>query len=344
MTTVLWAGSEDTSFSKLTGSIFSNVTSSGFRAAFCRAGMLIQQVGGTTFPPPVYAQSPLLSSIASFWFHARYSNFIGGDTSTVAADNMLVLLDAGGVARLAVQGTGTAGQLKIVTRNAAGSLTTLVTTAPGTLPLCLTGAPVAIDLFVNYAVSGQATLFINGALVADTGAGVNITTDGATALAQCQISSPTSTTNMMWSELLIQDTSTLGCAVQTLPPIAAGNTQAWSPNTVSNVNPTTINDTNFVGSATAAQISEWTLATALPGGSWTIGAVVQEARVSVGSTGPQHFGWEVRTSDGTDHTTGTIAPLVGSFANFQNVWATNPHTSAAWNAGELINAGLVSLA
>ena len=131
-------------------------------------------------------------------------------------------------------------------------------------------------------------------------------------------------------------------AIQTLPPVAAGNTQSWLPNTVADVNPTTINDTNFVATISANALSEWTVATTLPPGSWTIAAVVQEARVSVGLTGPQHFEWLVRTVDGSDNVTGSVAPTT-SFANYSNIWPTNPHTTAAWAAGGLINAGIESL-
>jgi hypothetical protein len=342
MTTISWAGGEDSSYSVLSGCTVSSNTVY-YRAAYARCAVKTG-ASSTTFPPASYAQSLLVSPITSFWLHTKMSNTALGGQVTTNSTNFILLLDAGGVTRLAIQGTGTAGQIKIVTRNAAGTLATLVTSASNIVPLAASGVPLSIDVFINYAVSGQVTCYINGAIVADTGASVNVTTDSATALAQVQFGSYTTFDGVYWSETLIQDTTTLGCSVQTLPPVASGNTQTWTPNTVGNINPIAINDSNFVASATAAQISQWTLATTLPAGAWTIEAVVQEARVSVGTTGPQHFGWEVRTADGTDHTTGTIAPLVGSFANFQTVWATNPHTTAAWNAGELINAGLVSLA
>jgi hypothetical protein len=142
--------------------------------------------------------------------------------------------------------------------------------------------------------------------------------------------------------VIIQDTSTLGMAVLTLPPLATGNTQAWT-GSVSNINEISINDSNYIYDANANDISEWTVSTSsMPAGTWNISAVVTEARVNVGSSGPQHFEWVVRTSDGSDHVAGSVAPTT-SFSNYQYVWPTNPHTSAAWNAGELINSGVESL-
>lgn len=339
MTTVYFAGTEDVSF-LLSGSMVGNVTSAAFRAAFSRANLFANAGTTTAAPPATAASTGNVGALTSFWVHGMISN--GGNNATLAAANTFYIEDSGGVGRILVTGTGTAGQLRISTRNAAGGITTLVTSAAGAYPASTTGVPVALDLFVNYAVSGQATLYVNGVAVADTGPGVNVTTDSATALAAVLFGAPVSSANIFWSECLVQDTTTLGCGVQTLPPLAAGNTQSWTPNTLANINPTVINDANFISSATANQVSQWTNATTLPTGSWTINAVVQSARVSVGTSGPLHFEWNVRTSDGTDHVTGSVAPLT-SFGNFNNVWPVNPHTGVAWNAAELINFGLESL-
>lgn len=341
MTTVYFAGTEDVSFTLANATVLVGGTFS--RPAFSRAAISINS-GSTAYPPSGYALTPAFAPISSFWVHGQLNNQIVGNI-TSSGLTLIGVNDSGGVGRILVQGTGTAGQVKLCTRNAAGAITTLVTSAAGALPS--TGSSTTpIDLFINYSTSGQVKLLVAGVSIADTGAGVNVTTDSATTLAQVLYGTLSSGSEQtVWSECLVQDTSTLGAAVQTIPPVAAGNTQSWTPNTVGNVNPATINDTNFVGTTSANALSEWTVATTLPAGSWTIEAVVQAARVSVGSSGPQHFEWLVRTIDGSDHVAGSVAPLVGTFADFgPQVWPTNPHTSAAWNPGELINAGIESLA
>lgn len=333
MTTIYFAGSEDSAFSSLIN-FGSNTSTNFYRSAFARAGVAQTNFGSSPYPPLAYAMTPLFGPTSSFWIHAQHNC-----VATTGNNNacMLAALDSSGVGRILVLGTATVGQVKICTRNAAGTITTLATSAAGAVPQA---SLTSLDLFINYAVSGQVTLYISGVVIADTGPGVNVTTDSATALAQVEFASMT--TQDGWSECIVQDTSTLGLALQTLPPVAAGNTQSWTPNTVGNVNSNTINDANFVAATAVNSLSQWTVGTTLPAGSWVIEAVVQTARVSIGATGPQHFEWLVRTSDGSDHVTGSVAPAT-SFGNFSNVWLTNPHTSAAWNAGELINAGIESL-
>lgn len=337
--TILFAGGEDSSFITVATTVSSNPLY--YRPAFARCTIDCGN-GGTTFPPSVYAATPLLGSLSSFWTHVRMAN--GSNNSATNNQNWISIRDAAAVTRIVLLSTATAGQFTINKRTAAGALTLLATSAAGTIPPCGSASvqPVAIDLFVNYSVSGQVKVFINGVVAADTGAGVDVTTDGATTVSQVLFAAASGSFPMHWSEGVVMDTSTLGVSLQTLPPVAAGNTQSWLPNTVGNINPTTINDANFVAATAANALSEWTVNTALPSGAWSILAVAQDARVSVGTSGPLNFEFLVRTVDGTDHVAGTTAGTT-SFANYRRLWPVNPQTGAAWNAGELINAGIESL-
>ncbi len=178
--TDLFVGGEDTSFT-LVGSYSFSASGSGtsFRAAFARGvvGYSASGTPSTADPPANRATTPTFAATSSFWIHGLWAN----QNSNTASLNttLLRVLDAG-VARIVVRGTATAGQLKIETRNAAGTFTTLVTSAAGALPVKTT--PTAIDLWINYAVSGQAQLWVDGANVADTGAGVDVTTNSATTM------------------------------------------------------------------------------------------------------------------------------------------------------------------
>jgi hypothetical protein len=149
-----------------------------------------------------------------------------------------------------------------------------------------------------------------------------------------------------WSEIIIADQDTRGMGLWTLNPTAAGNTQSWTPNTVANVNKATINDTTNVSTGSNNALSEWTTPTSPPAGTWNVLAVVQEARVLRGTTGPQNFEWLLRTTDGTDHVTGSVNPST-SFGNFSNqIWATNPFTTSAWAITDIaagFNLGIESL-
>jgi hypothetical protein len=103
------------------------------------------------------------------------------------------------------------------------------------------------------------------------------------------------------------------------------------------VNKTTINDATSVSTAGSA-LSEWTTAPTIPNGNWSVLAVAQEARIQVGTTGPQHFEWLLRTG-GTDYVSGSLAPST-SFSTFSNqLWSLNPNTSSAWSTTDLTTAG-----
>jgi hypothetical protein len=174
-------------------------------------------------------------------------------------------------------------------------------------------------------------------------------TDAATQLNQVELAGVSNTANATascWSEVIIADEDTRGMSLWSLPPAAAGNTQGWTPNTLANINKTTINDATVISTSSNNTLSEWTTATSAPSGAWAVKAIVQEARVSVGGTGPQHFDWVVRTA-GTDFTAGASVAPSGTLSNFSNMWATNPNTSSAWAISDIatgFNLGIKSLA
>ena len=356
MTTNYWTGGEDTSYLPFFGAIVSSTSSTNIRTAFSRIGFGPEGGSGSAADPPANRMpTPVFSSISQFWVHGQFGSVVTiPSNATLSNGAVLRLLDSSGVARIVIRGTGTNGQVKISTRNAAGSFVDLVTSAANAFPDTGTGyTPFAVDLYINYSASGQATLYIDGAPVADTGPGVDITTDGATSLAQADFETFITGGGVpatSWSECRIQDTNTLGIGVWTLAPAAAGNTQSWTPSTVANINKTTINDATSIGTPSNNALSEWTTNYTPPGGNWLIVDVTQEARVSVGLTGPQHFEWLVRTADGSDHVQGSVAPIT-SFTNFNGavnggVWSTNPHTGSAWAISDFttgFNIGLESL-
>jgi hypothetical protein len=339
--TIYFVGGEDTSYLLIAGF---GASGSAIRTGFARYSMSANGQS-TAIPPTARLVTPQIGPATSLWYHARYGNQgdVGGG-ATINNSTLMAVADSAGTYRIIVASNGTSGILKISKRDNAGTLTTLATSSANAMFASI--PTMAIDLFVNYAVSGQATLYINGQNVCDTGPGVDVTTNSVTALGQLILSSHSSSggNGSCWSEVIIQDTSTFGLGVQTLAPVAAGNTQSWTPNTVGNINPNTFNDATFVSASTNNSLQEWTLTTTNPTGSWSINAVVQEARFSAGATGPQHFEWLLRTIDGSDNVSGSVAPPIGTFGTFSNMWLTNPHTGAAWGSGELINAGIESLA
>lgn len=345
--TILFAGGEDSSFATVGGFHCVATTNADFvRPSFARAAMAdgTTDYSGITDPPPNRITTPAFTPTSSLWVHGVFSNTNSISTPTINTSCMRVL-DASGVARILVRhANSTDNTYKISTRNAAGTFTDLVTATATSSSFFNTPTP--IDLFVNYSTSGQVSLYIGGELIVDTGPGVNVTTDSATTLAQADFAHFDAISEegdlCYWSEVIIATISTLGMGLLTLPPVAAGNTQSWT-GVVADIDEVPINDANTITTTSDNELSEWTVSTTLPTGAWVIVAIVQEARVSVGTGGPQHFEWLVRTADGTDHVTGSVAPT-GALVNYSNIWPTNPQTDVAWVAGDLINAGIESLA
>lgn len=317
-TTIYFAGSEDTDFGSngsCSGASGNNVT---------RPDWAFGAISASGSTPA--CSSPVYTPISNFWVHGQA--FPTGSTST-SGDEIIALYDAGGVKRLVVRGTGTAGQLKISTRNAAGTYVDLVTASSN-----FTASTVqAIDLQVNYAVSGSVTLYIAGVQVA-TFSG-NITTDSATTLAQVGYGQANSANHWDWSECIVSDSDTRGMGLLTLNPTASGSTQSWTPNTVGDVSKAFINDSTSISTSTNNALSEWTIPTGLPTGNYQLLAVAQSARVEIGATGPTTFTWLMNVN-GVNKTTGSNSPLVGSFSNFNGqIWSTNPNTGSAWNFSDL---------
>jgi hypothetical protein len=350
--TLYFAGSEDISFTSI-GAAQTAIGSScgvsiGCRSSFAHAAVQVGNGTSTSDPPANRLQTPTFSSVSTLWIHANFWSY--SSTTGTSGEQALLIRSPDGVARILLRQTGTSGTLKASKRNAAGTITDLAT-ASGTFPAS-TNTSLDLEIVYGCTSSDQVVLYLAGTQVINY-TGASICTDSATSLNQVEFmgvnngtgnaNSCNITQTTCWSEVIIADSDTRGMGLWALAPQAAGNTQ----NTVGDVNPTAFNDANFVSTGSNNALSEWTTPTTAPSGTWNVQAVVQEARVLASTSGPQHFEWLARTKDGTDHVTGSVAPPIASFGNFNNqIWATNPHTSAAWVISDIasgFNLGIESL-
>lgn len=339
--TLLFAGGEDVDFTA-TGTLSISTTGTPYRSTFARCGLSLLAPTTAVDPP-----SPRITPVStftggaqsSFWLTVQCNN--GSNGIPVVNYAWIRFLD-GANARLMLRTTGVAiGQFKLSKRTAAGAFTDLAT--------CTTNFAAGlskIDIQVNYAVSGLVNVYIAGVL-ALTYSG-DVTTDSATTLNSFDLATiSNSTTSTIFSEIVVKTTDTRSTSLTTLPPLAAGNTQAWLPNTLANINKTTINDATLISTTAVNTLSQWTTNTTLPTGTWNIDAIVQAARMETATGAPQNAEWSCRTIDGTNHVMGAIAPTTGGFTNFGNAqWLLNPHTGVAWVAADLatgFNLGVESL-
>ena len=344
---VYWAGTEQLDF-VLVGTAVATQTPGSYDTAWIRGNCAVN-TGAAAWPMTNYfAPAASFGNLSSFWLHASF--YITASNATTLNAIMMALADSGGVARILVRATGTAGQVKLSSRNAAGTITdfTGAVTAAGALP---TAVLTKLDLFVNYSSSGQVTLFVNGALAADTGAGVNVTTDSATSLSNVYFSSAlnSGSAGYYYSQVIIADSDTRGAGVWLMNSATAGNAQTWS-GTPASVNNPGINDASFISAATPGLIEEFkTGGITFPAGAFSVAAVVMSSRALGGSAGgPTRIAYVTRVGS-TDYVGGTWTPPVGSFGNNSNyIQATNPGTGLAWTPSDLtaatFNYGIESVA
>ena len=179
---------------------------------------------------------------------------------------------------------------------------------------------------ISFTTTGLVALYFNASQVV-VFAG-NIPTNGNTTMAQAEMANISADDPLYWTEIIVSDEPTLTKGLWTNPPQAPGATQNWLPNTVGNINKVTINDTSFVSSNANNEVSNWSVGTIAPVGGWMVDAVIQEARMEVDTTGPQHAEWVVEFN-GTLSAEGS-ATLENTFGNFSYTWSQNPITSADW--------------
>jgi hypothetical protein len=341
--TILFASGEDTGFTLIGAAVGATTPAGCSRSGYARSTACgVGANNGTIVadPPANRFQTPIFTAGNLVWVHAQFFN--ATDVTTTNNQQTLLLRSPDGVSRIVLRQTGTAGTFKVSSRNAAGAFTDLAT-ATGVFTL---NTITQLDLKVDYSASGGVQLYLAGTLVINYSGDPR--TDAATQLDQVEFSGAGFNGNQrtVWSEMIIADEDTTGMALWTMTPQAAGATQSWTPNTLANINKAVINDSTLITTATANALSEWTAPTAVPAGTWNVKAVVQEARVERGATGPQHFDWQLRVS-ATDYAAGASNAPVTSFGNFSNYsWPTNPATSAAWITADLttgIQYGIKSL-
>jgi len=346
--TAYFRGGEDIDFDPFFGSLGYNVTTNGgwFRGNFSRCGLIFNNPSDATSLPANRLQAyPFWSNVTTLWSHAQFIN-LGSNANWQSSATIMGMQDSTGVARILITTGGAIGQVRIAIANAAGTIS-YVASSSASIPAIPASTMCALDLqVINYGASGTVNFYVAGVLVVSyTG---NLVTDGNTGLGGAfWAGAVTSAADCSWSEMIVSSVSTVGAGLYTMAPVANGNTNTWT-GSVSNVNEITINDANYNYTATVNAEAEYTTATSLPTGNWTVQEFSTKARIARGATGPQTFEFVVRTINGTpaDYTAGSTSPST-SFHDYTYAWSQNPATSAAWVAGDFatgFNYGVIATA
>ncbi len=328
MTTIYFAGGEDIDFN-LSGGAGSSNTSGSYRTPNARCSIYIPG-----FSSVANIKNATSFNTSTFWFTGR-----SYQTSVVSVSQAPInFTDINGKVRLRIlYTTNTTASFQKLT--AAGVATTLFTF---NLTLSLSTID-KWDISVNYSTTGYVYVYLNGALLGSF-TGDTTSDDGITSLTGFQLYSFTAGAGSsgFWSEVIVSDSDTRPMFLQTLAPVANGNTHNFdtgSPS-ASNVNEIFLNDGTLDGSSVAGQIDEYTIPS-LVGGTYSILAVGVSARMIKGATGPTKAQLVLR-SGSTDYTSPNQSLMTG-WSTYSNWWSNDPNTSSPW-AALPVNIGIESVA
>lgn len=340
--TILWTGAEDLEFSP-TGAATLDQTSGHFRSGWGRGDLQSKDSGSNNANATFWTAANIFSQ-TSFWVSARV--YLASTSSAVTDNRIFALTGPSGEPRLMLTGQNGASfptqiQVKTVT-------TTGTTAQIGSNLSCTIGiapsVPDKLDMqVISYGASGTINIYINGGLCYSfTG---NIQTNSIASLNGIQLGSPSgngSTDYLAWSEIIVATTDTRSMGLVTMAPSGNGNTQAWSctSGTYASVNAwntVAAGDLQNCNSGTSTQVEEFTWSGTLPTGNYFVNGVVSSVRSDTNGTGPGNLQHVVRTG-GTDYTSSS-QPQTGALLDYQNVWSTNPNTSANWATSDLTAGG-----
>lgn len=321
--TAIWAGAEDIEYVSVGGAGIST-TSTNYRAVMGTRCALVAD-GSSKF-----WQSILPYAETTFWWSGRV---VASQSDNSADRILLVFLDSGLIARIKIIALGDFnwGVYKV---NASSTATKIGNTFY--YPISATdGVCDKIDIRINYAVAGSIDIYVN--LINVFSFAGDCTTDSVTTLCGHRLGGINSIGNCYWSETWVDDADTRSQGLASFSPVANGNANTFDTGapSASNINETTLDVTTLNGSSTAAQIDQYTNG-AVPSGTLDIKALVVSAYAQKGASGPSKMDLGVRT--GGSNYWGSDKTLTTAWSNYQEIFSTNPGTSAAWLKSDIGNA------
>jgi len=319
--TIYFAGGEDVDFPNGTTSACSVNGPGPFssnRVGYARG--VVDLCSGTV---GVYAASLSFSSVTSAWLHFWYwgcgSWYIGLGTSgkSVGFSN------------------NNSCEAWLGTYDGSSTYNWLVNTSGNVIPSG--GSPSQWDLQVSdYGSSCVLNLYMNAASSPTLTYSGNCTVGGNTGLNSVIITFPNSGTsayyNEGFSEIIVANSDTRALSLVTLTPNANGTTQSWSTPAYTNINPITINDSNFTSDNNNGDVTQYKM-NCLPSGTFSIKDVRIITRGLKVSGGLTHI--NSGFYNGSSDQLGTSAAQNSYFFPFLNDFTTNPFTSSAWQQSDI---------
>jgi hypothetical protein len=315
---ILWAGGEDIDFPN-GGTISVGGNAGLFRSAFARHAL-----GATTAAWSIPFPG---GAVTSCWFSFR--------CGVSPQDTARPSLFAGLVDTTKLNGSGlwvgsqfAAPSSILALHKFDGTTITQLATATGAI---LDGTIHKYDIqVINYGATATVNVYIDGSLhFTFTG---NIAVGSVTALNGVGIVATSNYQNGV-SELIVADEDTRAIVgLVTMPPSAAGTTDAWA-GVFTDVNETTKNDTTAVSTNTVGLNEQFALAD-VPAGNFAIKAVVVTARAT-GTAGATATKVALGFNSGGTVAVGAAQLTTTAWVPITQIFANNPVTSAPWALSEM---------
>jgi hypothetical protein len=346
MTTIYFAGGEDSEWSGM-GPTAITTTAGSYRSSYARCGLATNSNSSPNFSGFWQTTNPIATIPNPCWFSHQWDVIFSNTGAGPSTNPATGFYDSGGIARVALRpfSQPVAGQMawQVIKQNAAGTITQLGSNF--NFPYAIVHTLMKVDIFVNYAVSGAVQVYVNGVQVFNFSG--DVTTDSLTNMNGFYlrmggpVQNPNYSGQWAFSEAILADTDTRGWTLQTLAPVANGNTHNFDTGSpaASNVNETTLNDATLDGSSVAGQIDQYTLPS-LAAGTWSVIALGISSRMAKGASGPSKMDLGVRSA-GADYWSSDFTLTTG-YQDFQYWQSVDPATSAAWT-GLPTNIGLKSV-
>lgn len=344
---ILFAGQEDISFVAIGSGIYAaatnfqwspNTTANSFRSGYARYSMAYNLPLNLVAPNFAYLRTASAFTSSTFWTSSRFNVNALGVTGAQPTTHLMRWADSNGVVRLRISTSQTnppACTYIVEKINAAGTVTQIGSTSTGNIGSGISLlVPDKIDVYINYNTSGQFFVYLNGLQTfAFSG---DITTDGQTSLSYFDVGmwSVTSVTSLIsWSEIIVSTRDTRNMSLVTQTATATGNTDTFTSGSTSNINGNSVNYSSPDFSSTAAQIQEYKITPNIPTGNFSVLSVVQHGIFTLGSNGPQHIQFMVRTGS-IDYNSTTLSPTLAWGLLTYN-WDLNPNTVVSWASTDL---------
>lgn len=320
---ILWCGGEDIDFPN--GAAVTSSTNTGdFRAGYARAALK----PGTS----IQYKSTLFQggAVTSAWFTCRFYNFNAGATSYPVA--ALGKSGTNNSLGFGVAGSGNQISLFKATGPNVADATTLATESGTTFG---SSALHRVDMQVtSFGTSATVKVYVDGSLVITfTG---DVTLSGFTSFDSVYVNgSAALVSKSTISECIVADADTRGLqGLVTMALTGAGDTNAWTSPTYTNINLVTFSDANPTYSNTPGQDNMYNV-TDLPSGTFGVRMVKQTIRAAASAGSATQIKMGYKTAGSTVFGSGSTKTPASSYATFEQYDATNPFTSGGWAQSDM---------